>query len=173
MGHRAAFFDLDKTLIPGSSLFLLARGLYERDYYRVRDLLLFGWGQLGDPGSGGGGGGGGGLGGEVIHGEAKARAVEELAGRWDIDLGESYAYSDSINDLPLLELVGHPQAVNPDGELKDAARARGWPVYELRSRRLALLVGGPSALAGIALFGGGGALGAWRGRPEGPRGGRG
>src|SRR5919112_1509974 len=43
---RAAFFDLDKTLIPGSSLFLMARGLYDRDMFRVRDLLLFGIGQL-------------------------------------------------------------------------------------------------------------------------------
>ena len=46
MGQRAAFFDLDKTLIPGSSLFLLARGAYARDYYRVRDLLRFGWRQF-------------------------------------------------------------------------------------------------------------------------------
>src|SRR5688500_9754874 len=44
--QRAAFFDLDKTLIPGSSLFLLARGAYERDLFRVRDLLRFGWGQF-------------------------------------------------------------------------------------------------------------------------------
>jgi HAD superfamily hydrolase (TIGR01490 family) len=44
--RRAAFFDLDRTLIPGSSLFLLARGLYERDMFRVRDLVRFGWGQL-------------------------------------------------------------------------------------------------------------------------------
>ena len=46
MKRGAAFFDLDRTLIPGSSLFLLARGLYERDMFRVRDLLRFGWGQL-------------------------------------------------------------------------------------------------------------------------------
>src|SRR5687768_5753869 len=43
--RRAAFFDLDRTLIPGSSLFLLARGLYERDMFRVRDILRFGWSQ--------------------------------------------------------------------------------------------------------------------------------
>lgn len=43
--RRAAFFDLDKTLIPGSSLFLLARGLYQRDIFRVRDILRFAWGQ--------------------------------------------------------------------------------------------------------------------------------
>ena len=46
MGRRAAFFDLDKTLVPGSSLFLLARGMYARDYYRVRDILRFAYGQL-------------------------------------------------------------------------------------------------------------------------------
>src|SRR5687768_7236136 len=46
MGQRAAFFDLDKTLIPGSSLFLLARGMYARDYYRVRDLLRFAYRQF-------------------------------------------------------------------------------------------------------------------------------
>lgn len=44
--QRAAFFDLDKTLIPGSSLFLLARGAYERDMFRVRDILAFGLGQM-------------------------------------------------------------------------------------------------------------------------------
>ncbi|HEX2294820.1 MAG TPA: hypothetical protein VHN37_05875, partial [Actinomycetota bacterium] len=44
--RRAAFFDLDKTLIPGSSLFLLARGAYERDMFKVRDLLRFAWGHL-------------------------------------------------------------------------------------------------------------------------------
>ncbi len=43
---KAAFFDLDKTLIPGSSLFLLARGAYERDMFRVKDLLRFAWGQF-------------------------------------------------------------------------------------------------------------------------------
>ncbi len=43
--RRAAFFDLDKTLIPGSSLFLLARGLYVRDIFRVRDIIRFAWGQ--------------------------------------------------------------------------------------------------------------------------------
>ena len=41
----AAFFDLDKTLIPGSSLFLFARGLYDHDFYRAGDLARFGWEQ--------------------------------------------------------------------------------------------------------------------------------
>ncbi len=255
MGERAAFFDLDKTLIPGSSLFLLARGAYSRDYYRVRDLLRVGvrqfmfrvngesakgiestreqtlefvagrpvreleemgreiaeerilprvyegitkvidqhrhagdltflctaspielaeliasslemtgalgteaevsrdgryTGRLGPQG--------------ILHGPAKADAVKALAAARDIDLGESYAYSDSINDLPLLETVGHPIAVNPDHELKRAARERGWPVYELRTRRPLLLFGIPSAFVAVGLFGGGVAFGSWLGR---------
>src|SRR6058998_3723715 len=46
MQKRAAFFDLDKTLVPGSSLYLLPRGMYERDFVRARQLLNFAWGQL-------------------------------------------------------------------------------------------------------------------------------
>ena len=100
----------------------------------------------------------------ILHGEAKAAAVVALAERNDIDLSESYAYSDSINDLPLLELVGHPIAVNPDADLKRAARTLGWPVYELRTRRPLLLFGIPSAFVAAGLFGGGVALGSWLGR---------
>jgi phosphoserine phosphatase len=100
----------------------------------------------------------------VLHGEAKAAAVVDLAARRDVDLSESYAYSDSINDLPLLELVGHPIAVNPDIDLKRAAREMGWPVYDLRTRRPLLLFGIPSAVAALALFGGGVAVGGWLGR---------
>jgi HAD superfamily hydrolase (TIGR01490 family) len=95
----------------------------------------------------------------ILHAEAKAGAVADLAADEDIDLAESYAYSDSINDLPLLELVGHPIAVNPDSELKRAAREMGWPVYELRTRRPLLLFGIPSAFVAVALFGAGVAVG--------------
>jgi phosphoserine phosphatase len=102
--------------------------------------------------------------GDIVHGAVKAEAVRKLAEDSDIDLGESYAYSDSMNDLPLLELVGHPHAVNPDGDLRAEARRRGWPVFELRTRRLPLLIGIPSAVLGLGLFGGGVALGAWMGR---------
>jgi HAD superfamily hydrolase (TIGR01490 family) len=255
MGQRAAFFDLDKTLIPGSSLFLLARGMYARDYYRVRDILKVAWMQVAfrvggetDKGietareqtlsfvagrpvrelqemgreiaeerilprvyegiskvieqhrhagdltylttaspqeiadlvadsldmtgalgtkaevsmDGRYTGRLGPLG--ILHGPAKAHAVEALADALDIDLIESYAYSDSINDLPLLELVGHPIAVNPDADLKRAARERGWPAYELRTRRPLLLFGIPSAFVAAGLFGGGVALGSWLGK---------
>ncbi|HVL82417.1 MAG TPA: HAD-IB family hydrolase [Actinomycetota bacterium] len=254
MGSRAAFFDLDRTLIPGSSLFLLARGLYDRDLYRVWDILRFGMGQLSFRLSGESEKGlersrtgalefvqgrtaeelramgreiaeerilprvyegitrvieqhqhagdltylataapvelagvladalgmsgtvatvgevdedgryTGRLVGDVVHGPRKAEAVRALAEEMDIDLSESYAYSDSINDLPLMESVGHPIAVNPDSELRVEARRRGWPVYELRTKRLPILIGIPSAIVGVALFGGGVAVGGWLGR---------
>jgi HAD superfamily hydrolase (TIGR01490 family) len=250
MPMRAAIFDLDKTLIPGSSLFLLARGLYERDMVRVRDLLRFGWGQLmfrlrGESLRGmdrsrestldfvagrsreelirwgreiaaerilpivyenivrvieshrergeltflvtaapielaetiarelkmDGAAGTvsevdaegfytGRLAGDVLHGPAKAKAVAELASEHGIDLVNCDAYSDSINDLPLLESVGSPHAVNPDLELRRLALARGWPIHELRTRRHAVLIGIPAGLGGAALIGGGIALGA-------------
>jgi len=254
MGQRAAFFDLDKTLIPGSSLFLLARGMYARDYYRVRDIARFGWrqlryrmsgesdesidstrdstldfvvgrpvqelqemgreiveerilprvyegitkvidhhravgdltylctaspielaevvaeglemsGALGTRAEVADGRYTGRLSSDgILHGEAKAAAVVALADRLDIDLSESYAYSDSINDLPLLETVGHPIAVNPEIDLKRAAREMGWPVYELRTRRPLLLFGIPSAFAAAVLFGVGFTAGRWFGR---------
>ncbi len=249
--RRAAFFDVDRTLIPGSSLFLLARGLYERDMFRVRDLLRFGWGQMmfrlrgevqrgmeksrtstlefvkgrnqqeltawgreiaeeqilprvyrdivdvidghrerGDLtflvtaapielaetlaealGMTGAiatvsevddfGRYTGRLAGAIMHGPEKAKAVAEIAGERGIDLMECAAYSDSKNDLPLLESVGHPHAVNPEGELRRIALTHGWPVHELRTRRRALLIGIPAGVGGAAVFGGGLALGAW------------
>ena len=248
--RRAAFFDLDRTLIPGSSLFLLARGLYERDMFRVRDLVRFGWGQLmfqlrgeqnkkvtkyrestldfvtgrsrselvdwgqdiaeerilprvyedivrvieghiergyktylvtaapveladtiaaalGMDGAVGtvaevddAGYYTGRLVGEPMHGPVKAKAVAELAAENDLDLSECAAYSDSINDLPLLESVGFPHAVNPEGELRRIAMREGWPVHELRTRRRALLIGIPAGLGGAAVFGSGIAIGA-------------
>ena len=249
-GQRAAFFDLDKTLIPGSSLFLLARGLYDRDMFRVRDLLRFGVGQMMfrlrgesmrdvDRSREGGlewvsgrsheelrrwgqeiaaerilpivyedivrvidghrmrgdktflvtaapteladtiaselkmdGAAGtvseidelgrytGRLVGEILHGPAKVKAVEEIAAENGLDLQECAAYSDSINDLPLLETVGYPHAVNPEGELRRIALTRGWPIHELRTRRRALLIGIPAGLGGAGLFWSGIAIGA-------------
>lgn len=248
--RRAAFFDLDRTLIPGSSLFLLARGLYERDMFRVRDLIRFGWGQfmfqlrgeqakkvnkyressldfvtgrsrselidwghdiaeerilprvyedivrvidghrergyktylvtaapieladtiaaaLGMDGAAGtvaevddAGYYTGRLVGDPMHGPVKAKAVAEIAAENDLDLSECAAYSDSINDLPLLESVGFPHAVNPEGELRRIAMREGWPVHELRTRRRALLIGIPAGLGGATLFGSGVAIGA-------------
>ena len=249
--NRAAFFDVDRTLIPGSSLFLLARGLYERDMFRVRDMARFGWGQMmfrlrGEQKRGmdrtrestldfvagrsqrelmswgreiaedrilprvyqdivqvieghqergdltflvtaapielagelarhlgmtgaiatvsevdSQGFYTGRLAGEIMHGPAKAKAVAEVAAERGLDLAECAAYSDSMNDIPLLEAVGYPHAVNPESELRRVAFSRGWPIHELRTRRRALLIGIPAGLGGAALFGSGIAVGAW------------
>ena len=69
-----------------------------------------------------------------LHGEHKAAAIRELAEREGLDLGESTAYSDSHTDLPFLEAVGHPIAVNPDRELRRVAAKRGWPVLRFSQR---------------------------------------
>ena len=65
-------------------------------------------------------------------GDNKAVAIRDLASRRGIDLPRSYAYSDSISDLPMLETVGHPVAVNPDRDLRRAAVERGWQVRDFR-----------------------------------------
>ena len=62
------------------------------------------------------------------YGDGKAQAISELAAREGYPLEHCYAYSDSITDLPMLETVGHPTAVNPDRALRKEAAARGWPV---------------------------------------------
>src|SRR6202046_1571860 len=61
----------------------------------------------------------------------KAEAIRELAEREGIDLDQSYAYTDSVSDLPMLEAVGHPVAVNPDRALAAIARERGWELMRL------------------------------------------
>jgi HAD superfamily hydrolase (TIGR01490 family) len=65
-------------------------------------------------------------------GENKAVAIREEAARSGIDLTGSFAYSDSITDLPMLEVVGHPVAVNPDRDLRRVATERGWQVRDFR-----------------------------------------
>lgn len=62
------------------------------------------------------------------YGSHKAEALARLAAEHHYDLSRSFAYSDSITDLHMLEVVGHPYAVNPDRELRREALARGWPV---------------------------------------------
>jgi HAD superfamily hydrolase (TIGR01490 family) len=64
------------------------------------------------------------------YGPAKAAAIADLAARVGYDLTSSFAYSDSATDLPMLEEVGHPSAVNPDRALRKEAVSRGWPVLE-------------------------------------------
>lgn len=70
----------------------------------------------------------------ILHGPEKAKAIISLAGERGIDLAASIAYSDSINDLPMLLAVGFPNAVTPDRELARKAQLSGWPVHELRNR---------------------------------------
>ncbi|WP_024441740.1 HAD-IB family hydrolase [Mycobacterium sp. UM_WGJ] len=62
------------------------------------------------------------------YGEGKVQAIRELAAREGYPLEHCYAYSDSITDLPMLQVVGHPSAVNPDRALRKEAIANGWPV---------------------------------------------
>ena len=73
----------------------------------------------------------------ALHGEAKADAVRELARREQLDLSASTAYSDGVADLPFLEAVGTPVAVNPDRGLRKIARERGWQVLEFSERAYA------------------------------------
>jgi HAD superfamily hydrolase (TIGR01490 family) len=92
-------------------------------------------------------------GGPFTYREGKAQAIRELAVREGIDLDASWAYSDSESDLPMLRLVGHPVAVNPDAELERIARAEGWEVlrFERLGRRLRVLgaAGVAAALGGL------------------------
>lgn len=62
------------------------------------------------------------------YGENKAYAIREYADKHGYDLGQCFAYSDSITDLPMLEVVGKPIAVNPDSSLRSIATERSWPV---------------------------------------------
>ncbi|HXJ25222.1 MAG TPA: haloacid dehalogenase-like hydrolase, partial [Streptosporangiaceae bacterium] len=92
--------------------------------------------------------------GGLLHGEAKAEAVRALAAREGLDLSLCSAYSDSANDLPMLQLVGHPHVVNPDSRLLAEARQQGWPVHDFRSGRRATLIALPVA-AGLGALAGG------------------
>ncbi|HXR61133.1 MAG TPA: HAD-IB family hydrolase [Solirubrobacterales bacterium] len=95
----------------------------------------------------------GSLDGPFVYGEGKVTAMEEFAARHGIDLAESFAYSDSLSDLPMLRAVGNPVAVNPDPPLAGIARAEGWRVmrFERLGRRLVALA--VTLLATVAGFG--------------------
>lgn len=73
--------------------------------------------------------------GEILfyaYGPAKAEAIRALAIEHGYELEDCYAYSDSLTDLPMLEAVGHPYAVNADADLRRIAVSRGWPVLDFR-----------------------------------------
>jgi HAD superfamily hydrolase (TIGR01490 family) len=112
--------------------------------------------------------------GEILfyaYGEGKAEAMRALAEEHGYDLAESYAYTDSATDLPMLEAVGHPVCVNPDAPLRAIARERDWPVVDFArpvamptvrqrlsdlntadNRRTALTVGAATVALGLAWY---------------------
>ncbi len=256
---EAAFFDLDKTLLPGSSLFPLAREMYRQKYFNTRDLLRLGADQIRYRMIGTEAEGPmeraraasleairgrhreevisvsrpvaqeelvprlypqavellsrhkragrevyiassspedyiallaeeldidgvigtkaeiiddrytGELDGPLLHGPEKAARVEKFAAERGIDLTRSFAYSDSINDLPLLELVGNPVAMNPDHRLHTIARRRGWQILDFRTARRRTLIASVAGMGGAATGAAGYALGYAMGRASRPR----
>ncbi|KUO05506.1 hydrolase [Streptomyces sp. DSM 15324] len=92
--------------------------------------------------------------GEPLHGPAKAEAVRALAAAEGLDLSRCAAYSDSHNDIPMLSLVGHPYAINPDAKLRKHARGLDWRLRDYRTGRKAAKVGIPAA-AGVGAVAGG------------------
>ncbi len=222
---RAAFFDVDNTLIRGSTIYFLGRGMYQRGYFTKKDISRFVvanlrfrltgkenkeeiarfqksatdfigghsvsdieaiaqeiydefvspaiwqgtidiaqkhlsnneevWlvtaapedmailianrlgftGALGSKAEIRDGSYTGAMSGALLHGKEKAVAVKDLALRVGLNLDDCYAYSDSNNDLPLLQCVGHPSAINPDAILGLRAMAEGWPIHDFRRAR--------------------------------------
>lgn len=90
--------------------------------------------------------------GDILHGPGKKHAVAALAALQQLDLKQCTAYSDSINDLPMLEMVGSPVAINPDRALRRHAEAQAWAIRDYRPlrrvlRTLALPVAGAAGVA--------------------------
>jgi HAD superfamily hydrolase (TIGR01490 family) len=93
------------------------------------------------------------------YGPGKAQAIRELAEKDDISLADSFAYSDSATDLPMLEVVGHPAVVNPDRELREIADRRDWEILEFERpvtlrTRLATIPKPVPVISGAAVAGG-------------------
>ncbi len=101
--------------------------------------------------------------GEILfyaYGEGKADAMRSLAADRGYDLASSYAYSDSFTDLPMLDLVGYPVAVNPDTELRKLAVERDWPIMDFArpvamrthiDKKQAVAAGSAVAIGAVAL----------------------
>jgi HAD superfamily hydrolase (TIGR01490 family) len=102
-------------------------------------------------------------GGPFTYREGKAEAIRDLAARERIDLGASWAYSDSESDLPMLRAVGHPVAVNPDIALASVAREEGWEVVRFETLGRRLKIGGAALTAAAA-----GGVGSIMARRRGP-----
>ncbi|NNF68937.1 MAG: HAD family hydrolase [Acidimicrobiia bacterium] len=98
------------------------------------------------------------------YGQGKADAISKLASAREYDLRLSYAYTDSMGDLPMLEIVGHPVAVNPDRALESLAYHQGWPVVEFSRKRKEVVARTTAAAGALALAGTTYALGRRHGR---------
>lgn len=85
------------------------------------------------------------------YGEGKADALRRIADEKGYDLRASYAYTDSAGDLPMLETVGHPVAVNPDRALETVAYHRGWPIVEFSRTRKRVVKRTTAASGAVAL----------------------
>jgi HAD superfamily hydrolase (TIGR01490 family) len=105
------------------------------------------------------------LDGPFSYGEGKATRLREFAAEEGIDLAASWAYTDAASDLPMLEAVGHPVAVNPDAGLAEVARREGWEV--LRFEKLGERLRMAAAVAVAAAVGGSGTWLAARRRARG------
>jgi HAD superfamily hydrolase (TIGR01490 family) len=88
--------------------------------------------------------------GPFVYGKGKVEAMRRFSEKHEIDMDASYAYSDSVSDLPMLRSVGHAVVVNPDADLVEIARQEGWQVmrFEKLGRKLAIV--GATALAAAA-----------------------
>jgi len=93
-----------------------------------------------------------------MHGAQKAIAVAKLASEHGLDLVHSFAYSDSNNDIPLLNSVGNPTAINPDSALRSHAVEKGWLIHDFRRQRLVKRYVVPAGATAIALVGAGAGL---------------
>jgi HAD superfamily hydrolase (TIGR01490 family) len=102
--------------------------------------------------------------GPFTYREGKAEAIRQVAAERGIDLAESYAYSDSESDLPMMRAVGHPVAVNPDAALLRVSREEGWQIMRFDKLGRRLRIG--AVATGLALVGGGGGYAAARMRPR-------
>ena len=90
--------------------------------------------------------------GPFVYGIEKAEVIKKLATDRGYDLERCYGYSDSISDLPMMEAVGHPVAVNPDSELETVAQERGWPIviFARKTKRAIAVSAVGAAAAGTA-----------------------